>query len=106
MTAVATVLDYILVAFGCAAGILAATLHTALQRRGVSAPPPLRFGSDTLRDFEMLLAAQATLLFGFTVYLAASYLEFAALAAASRVPGIMFTLILILLLFRWRRRVV
>lgn len=105
MGAVAAILDYLLIACGCIAGLLAASTFSSLQRLGSAARPPLEYGPDTLRDFELLLAAESALLFGFFVHMTAGYYELAALQTASRVPAIIFTVITAILLFRWRRRV-
>ncbi len=104
MVAVAVLLDYLLVASACAAGILATSILSTLQHLGSAAMPPFEFSPDVMRDFEILLAAESVLLFGFSVLLASGYYGFTALQAASRVPFILFTTIMILLLFRWRRR--
>lgn len=86
------------------AGLLALHLLLNLQRLGTATMPPLQYNDSTLRDFELLSAMGGLLLFTSFTALVAGYYESPALQTAVHVPLIMFTVLLTVLLHRWRRR--
>lgn len=85
-------------------GVLATRLLLIFRKLGPVGIPPFQYNDSTLRDFELLSAAGGLLLFTSFITVVAGFYEFAALQTAVRVPATLFTLILLLLLHRWKRR--
>jgi len=100
-----TVLTAALLGGSLVTGIMAVRLLLQASTLRTGAKPPFPYGDATLRDFELLSAAEGLLLFGSFVALTAGLYEIRALQVAARVPAILFTLLLIGSLYRWRRRV-
>ncbi len=97
----------VIILTGCSlvAGLLALHGLIRYQQRGTSTMPPFPYNDTTLRDFELLSAAGGLLLFASFLTLVAGLYERTAVQAALPVPIILLTVILIILLYRWRRRI-